>query len=443
MRCATSFRKADSTGLLVSLTTLGEAGLLKSSMLTMNSVRRRLEAKLSLSASANAALFDVLDRALRETRIRFVLPERSWDVGGAKGAEPEFVVRVSDPQFSRRVLSSGNLGLGESYMEEGWTIERGRLDRLLTVLANSDVDQVIRRDPRVLARVAAMRVQHAFTGSVANVNLHYNVGTDVYELFLDETMGYTCGYQKSPTDTLRQLQENKYDRICEKVRLREGDTLLDIGCGWGGLIIHAAQKYGARARGITIAENQAEFARRRAKALGLEHLVSVDVGDFREARGVYDKVVSVGMYEHLYPHEHATYFERIDRMLKDDGWGLVHFMGCTTDKNDPDPFTQKYIFPGSTQPQLSTAVSQLERRKLAVLDVENIGRHYLPTAQYWYDNFQANKHKIDASKYDTRFVRMYEYLLALYVAGSASLVAGLFQVLFTKNFRKNLPTYRV
>ena len=124
-------------------------------MLTMNSVRRRLEAKLSLSSSANAALFDVLDRALREARIRFVLPERSWDVGGAKGAEPEFVVRVSDPEFSRRVLSSGNLGLGESYMEEGWTIERGRLDRLLTVLANSDVDQVIRRDPRVLARVSA------------------------------------------------------------------------------------------------------------------------------------------------------------------------------------------------------------------------------------------------------------------------------------------------
>lgn len=413
-------------------------------MFSLSTVRR-IGAKLSIGAAADATLFEVLDRALTSVRVRFLLPERTWEVGASRPGddEPPFIVRVTDPQFSRRVLSAGNLGLAESYMDGGWKLERGRLDELLTALATSDVDQVIRRDPRVLARVAAMRLQHVFTGAQANVNLHYNVGPEVYELFLDETMGYTCGYQATPNDTLRELQENKYDRICRKVRLSAGDTLFDIGCGWGGLLVHAAQKFGARAHGITIAKNQADFAMRRAKALGVDHLVSVEVGDFRQARGVYDKVVSVGMYEHLYPHEHAAYFEKIDAMLKPDGWGLVHFMGCTTDKNDPDPFTQKYVFPGSTQPQLSTALLQLEKRKLGVLDVENIARHYLPTAKYWYDNFAANKHKLDASTYDARFARMYEYTLALYVAGSASLVAGLFQVLFTKNFRKNLPTYRV
>ncbi len=396
---------------------------------------------------ADRTLFDMLDRALTGTdvRMRFVLPDRTREVGRFASADPnpDFVVRVTDPNFSRRVLTGANLGLAESYMDEGWVLEHGRLDRFLTALAMSDVDRLMRRDPRVLARIAAMRVHHVFTGARQNVQLHYDVGPEVFELFLDETMGYSCGYQRSPTDSLRDLQENKYDRVCQKIRLQAGDTLLDIGCGWGGFIIHAAQKYRANARGITLAKNQAEFAMRRAKALGVDHLVTVDHCNFRDARGVFDRIVSIGMYEHLYHHEHPVYFERINRMLKEDGFGLVQFMGCTTDKNDPDPFVQKYIFPGSTHPQLSTAVAQLERQKLAILDVENIVRHYLPTSQYWYDNFQANKHKLAGTKYDARFVRMQEYLLGLYVAGCTSLPSGVFHVLFTKNFRKNMPTYRV
>jgi cyclopropane-fatty-acyl-phospholipid synthase len=358
-------------------------------------------------------------------------------------SSPEFVLRVTDPGFSRRILAGGNLGLSETYMEEGWKLEKGRLDRFLTALAIANVDSLLRRDPRVLARVAAMRVHHAITGASQNVPPHYNVGPEVYELILDETMGYTCGYQKTPNDTLRQLQENKYDRVLQKLGVKEGDELLDLGCGWGGLIIHAAQKYGVKARGITIAKSQAEFAMRRAKSLGLQDRVKVDYGDFREARGTYDHIASIGMYEHLYHHEHAACFEHINSMLRDNGMGLVHFMGCTTDTNDPDPFTQKYIFPGSTHPPLSTAIVQLEKQKLAVLDVENIARHYQPTAQYWYDNFQANKHKLEGTQYDARFVRMYEYLMGIYVAGTTSLVSGLFQVLFTKNFRKNLRLHRV
>lgn len=411
--------------------------------MTALSAFRALGEKLAFDRGADAAFFRALDGTLREAHIRFDLPERSWDVGPKANEEATFVVRVTDPAFAGRVLSGGNLGLAESYMDEGWSLQQGRLDRFLTALALSDVDRVLRRDLRVVARVAAMRVQHVFTGATRNVRLHYDAGNDLYALFLDETMGYTCGYQTSPDETLRQVQENKYDRICRKIGLKAGDTLLDIGCGWGGLVIHAAQKYGARASGITIAQNQAEFARKRASELGLDGLARFQCGDFREARGSYSKVVSVGMFEHLYPHEHDAYFALVHRLLEDDGVGLVHFMGCTSAKNDPDPFIQKYIFPGSTQPHLSSVVTQLEKRSMAVLDVENIVRHYLFTSQRWYDNFQANKHRVDIKKYDARFVRMFEYLLALYVAGSASLVGALFQVLFTKNFRKNCPTYRV
>lgn len=208
-------------------------------------------------------------------------------------------------------------------------------------------------------------------------------------------------------------------------------------------MIYAAQKYGAKTRGVTICKNQAEFAMQRARRLGLEDRVTVDYGDFREARGVYDKVVSVGMFEHLYPHEHATYFKHVRSLLADDGWGLVHFMSCVGARNEPDPFVQKYIFPGSTHPHLSAAIRQLERHDLAVLDVENIARHYLPTSRYWLENFRKNRHQIDAAKYDARFVRMYEYLLCIYIAGCAAPVSALFQVLFTKDYRRNVPMYRV
>ena len=398
-----------------------------------------------MARSPDELLFGVLDRCLAKTRIRFLLPGGARDVGrsGKPSNEPDLVVKVTDPDFSRRVLTFGNLGLAESYMDEGFVVEVGTLADLLVVLAKADVEQKLRADPRLVLRVAAMRVQHVFTGAHSNVKLHYGAGNDVFALILDETMGYTCGYQKKPDDTLRELQENKYDRVCEKIRLKEGDTLLDIGCGWGGMVIHAAQKYGARARGITIVKEQAEFAMRRARELGLEDRVTIDFGDFREARGTYDKIVSLGMFEHLYEHEHPAYFSHIHELLADDGWGLVHFMGRTTAKNYPDPFTQKYIFPGSNHPRLSGVVTELEKRNMAVLDVENMGRSYAPTARYWNENWTANKHRIDSSRYDARFVRMTDYLMALYVAGTEAAVAGLFQVLFTKDYRGNLPLHRV
>jgi cyclopropane-fatty-acyl-phospholipid synthase len=407
----------------------------------MNSLTT-IGARLGLGASADDTLFGVLDAALTDTRVRFVLPHRTYDIGKGSG-EPAFIVSVTDPRFARRVLTSGNLGLGETYMEGGWAMQRGSLDLFIATLAVADVDRLIRRDPRLVARIAGMRIRHALINSVKKVRPHYNVDAEVYELFLDETMGYSCGYQRSPGDSLQTLQENKYDRVCQKLQLREGDRVLDIGCGWGGLIIHAAQHYGVRAHGVSPAANQVEKARGRAKALGLESRVTAQIADFREITGTYDKISSVGMFEHLYPHEHAAFFSHVNGLLADDGIGLLHFMGCTTDRNDPDPFIQTYIYPGSTHPQLSLALKGLEREKLAVLDVENIARHYLPTAQYWSERFNANKCRLDPTKYDARFIRMFEYLMAIYIAGCTAMVSGLFQVLFTKNFRTNLPWHRV
>ncbi|HVB37091.1 MAG TPA: class I SAM-dependent methyltransferase, partial [Vicinamibacterales bacterium] len=190
-------------------------------------------ATLGLGSTADDVLFGTLDAALTDARVTFVLPDRTYEVG--RGGDEAFVVRVTDPQFARRVLTAGNLGLGETYMEGGWAMERGTLDRFLATLALADVDRLIRRDPRLVARIAAMRAGHALINSTKKVRPHYDVDAEVYELFLDETMGYSCGYQLTPDDSLQTLQENKYDRVCRKLQLREGERLLDIGCGWGSL----------------------------------------------------------------------------------------------------------------------------------------------------------------------------------------------------------------
>ncbi|MFN7924166.1 MAG: class I SAM-dependent methyltransferase [Bryobacteraceae bacterium] len=394
---------------------------------------------------AEATLCELLEQSLDSVWIRFHFGDRVAEVGDPASAPPSsrFEIRVDDPNFATRVLGAGNLGLAESYMEGGWRFESGTLEDLLTVFACARMDEKLRRNLKVMLRVAGYRLLHTLTGAHKNVQRHYDIGNDVYELFLGETMAYTCGYQKTPQDTLEQLQENKFDRICQKIRLQPGDTILDIGCGWGGLLIHAARKYGAKGRGITICKNQASYANDRARQLGLADRVTVDYGDYKDATGVYDKVVSVGMLEHLYQHEHPAYFKHVRKLLASDGWGLVHFMSCVDPTNEPDPFVQKHIFPGSTHPHLSSIIRQLEQNALGTLDVENIARHYLPTAKYWLANYRNNVHRIDRSKYDVRFTRMYEYLLCIYIAGCAAPVSALFQVLFTKDFRRNVPAYRV
>jgi cyclopropane-fatty-acyl-phospholipid synthase len=387
-----------------------------------------------------ALLLGLLDRCLDDARVRIERPGETRTVG--RGGEVH-ALRVTDAGFATRVLAEGNLGLAETFMDGGWEMVEGSLEGMLTAFVRARLDLEVTGSPRALARMAALRVKQLVRGTDENVRAHYDVGDEIYASFLDPTRGYTCGYQITPEDTSQQLQEQKYERVLRKLRVEPGMTLFDIGCGYGSLVIHAAQHFGATARGITNSHDHAAFAQRRIRALGLQDRVSVELGDFREARGTFDRVVSCGVLEHLYPREHRDFFEVYRRLLRHGGYGLVHTIGCVTPTNDHDPFIQKYIFPGSTQNPLSHIAGWIERMRLGILDVENVGRHYAPTSRAWLAAYRANRHTLDPARYDARFQRMWEYYLALCVAGASASDGAVWQVLFTSNYRRDLPLHRV
>lgn len=391
-------------------------------------------------ADDTALLMELLDRCLVDAQVRFAMPDGPRTVG--RGAE-RYEVQVRDAGFARRVLGEGNLGLAETFMDGGWDVTEGSLEGMLTAFARARIDLEVTGSPRAMARMVTLRVQQLLRGTGENVRAHYDVGDDLYAIFLDPTRGYTCGYQLTPEDTSQQLQEQKYERVLRKLRVEPGMTLFDIGCGYGSLVIHAAQRFGVTARGITNSRDHAAFAQQRIRALGLQDRVSVEHGDFREARGTFDRVVSCGVLEHLYPREHRDFFGVYRRLLRPRGYALVHTIGCVTPSNDHDPFIQKYIFPGSTQNPLSVIAACVERAGLAILDVENVGRHYAPTSRAWLAAYRANRHTLDPARYDARFQRMWEYYLALCVAGASASDGAVWQVLFTSDYRRDLPLHRV
>lgn len=388
---------------------------------------------------------EILDRGLADARVRFELPSGARVVG--RGSEqPRLGVRVSDPRFFTRALAYGNLGLGEAWMDGDFEMTEGCLSELLTVLLRNRLDRYIKGDKRLLAQVALIRAGNLLRGAWKNVQSHYDAGDDLFESFLDSSLAYSCGYAKEPGDDLERLQWNKFDRICRKLRLARDQRLLDIGCGFGGLLIHAAREHGVRGTGITNSRRHCERARANVAAAGLGDRITIELRDHASLdpeRERYDRVVSVGMIEHLSRAEYRRYFRNIARVLTPGGLGLVHGIGCNAVRNDHDPFIQKYIFPGSGQPRLSEIASQLERRGLAILDVENIVRHYAYTVKEWLRRFRENRAKLDQRRYGPVFQRMWEYYLACGIAAAWASDSAVYQVLFTNDYAAELPLQRV
>ncbi|MGH7174059.1 MAG: class I SAM-dependent methyltransferase, partial [Gemmataceae bacterium] len=364
-------------------------------------------------------------------------PSAGW------GGIPDFVVEIRDPRFFTRVLSEGSLGLGECYMDGGFVLQQGTLQDFLTVLCRNRIDRAIRGDLKLALKVLGIRLVNRLRGGMKNVQSHYDIGDDLFESFLDPTMAYSCGYAENEDDALETMQRNKFDRICRKLALKPGERLLDIGCGYGGLLLYAAKHYGVLGYGVTTSKHHCARGQVNAEKAGLGGRVRIEFGDYRRVEGTFDKIVSVGMMEHLRPKEFSSYFQVIARALTGEGRGLVHAIGCNAAVLEHDPFIQKYIFPGSGQPKLSEIAQQLEKNSLPILDVENMIRHYAYTAQHWLNNFQENRGRLDASRYDERFCRMWEYYLCAGVAASWASDSALYQVLFCRDAAAPLALHRV
>jgi cyclopropane-fatty-acyl-phospholipid synthase len=315
-------------------------------------------------------------------------------------------IQVRDKELYRRIMTQGSLGFGEAYMDGLWDCER--MDELFTRLLRHDINDRIRgwTKARLLFDFIRYRLFNlqSYKRAFQVGEQHYDTGNEVFEAMLDSTMSYSCGYW-GEADNLEQAQRHKLDLICRKLELKPGESLLDIGCGWGGLDRYAAEHYGVEVTGITVSREQQVLAQKRCAGLP----VTIELMDYRDLDGRVDKVVSVGMFEHVGPKNYVQYFDTVHRLLKEDGLFLLHTIGDHTTCHQTDAWFDKYIFPNGKLPSARQLSDTLEGRFL-IEDWHNFGQDYDRTVMAWWENFDAAWPELKEG-YDERFYRMWKYYL--------------------------------
>jgi cyclopropane-fatty-acyl-phospholipid synthase len=376
---------------------------------------------------SKALLDRFLSRAVRQGRLGVVYADGSASTFGTPAPGfPEIVLRLADERVPRDILFDPRLGAAEAYIDGRLLIEEGDVMGLVSLLrANAPWDKGGNLGrPSTLKRLvnragfAAEQINNR-VGSKKNVAHHYDIGNDLYALMLDaEHWQYSCAYWGEGVTTLGEAQEAKLAHIARKLALSPGQEVLDIGCGWGGMAIHLAQHHGVHVTGITLSEEQAALARERVLAAGVADKVTIVLEDYRDTAASgrrFDRIVSVGMFEHVGRAQFETFFQACARMLADDGVMLLHTIGRMGRPGTTDAFTRKYIFPGGYIPALSETLAASEKCRLIAADIETLRLHYAKTIRCWYANCLANRDKIVAL-HDERFFRMWTF----YLAGAAT-----------------------
>jgi cyclopropane-fatty-acyl-phospholipid synthase len=330
------------------------------------------------------------------------------------GSGPPVAVRFTTAKAQRGVLLDPELKLGEAYMDGTFVVEQGSIADLIAILFRQEKiaapDWVM--PPRLL-RYLFRRLQQFNPRSRARQNVahHYDLDGRLYSLFLDGDQQYSCAYFESPDQSLDDAQLAKKRHLAAKLRLEAGATVLDIGCGWGGLALYLAEIAGAQVTGITLSQEQHQRAQRRAMERGRTKDTSFRLVDYRDVDGRFDRIVSVGMFEHVGIGFYDTFFRKCSQLLADDGIILLHFIGRSGGPSITNPWIAKYIFPGGYIPALSEVLPAIERAQLVVTDTEVLQLHYAATLKAWRERFLAHRDEV-VRLYDQRFVRMWQFYLA-------------------------------
>ena len=344
-------------------------------------------------------------------------------------------VRVHDPRFYARVIRDASIGFGESYMEEWW--ETDALDVTIDKIMRANLKQKITGSwrMRALTLKAVLLNLQAKARAGASVQAHYDIGNDLYTRMLDPRMVYTCAYWKDAR-TLTEAQEAKLDLVCRKAGLEPGMRVLDLGCGWGGFASWAAEKYGCTVLGVTLSRDQVSLGGQLWQHLPVE----LRLCDYRDVEGTFDRVVSIGMMEHVGPKNHRDMMRTIDRCLAPDGVAVVHTIANNRSLRHGTPFIEKYIFPNAVAPSLAQ-IGRAVEGLFVVEDLHNIGPDYDPTLMAWWHNFDRSYAEI-AGQYDRKFYLMWKFYLLAAAGASRARDGQLFQVVLSKTGRAQ-PACRV
>ncbi|HAR94883.1 MAG TPA: SAM-dependent methyltransferase [Deltaproteobacteria bacterium] len=367
---------------------------------------------------------------------------RFWDGETAHFGkdEPHFFVDFKTKDTLRSILGRGSTGFREEYVSGNIDIS-GDLQAVMRLGAGETI-QGMELSPwmRLTLLVRCLCTRNSLRKSPENIARHYDLGNDFYRQWLDESMTYSCAYFKSESDSLEQAQQQKYEHICRKLMLSEGDNVVDVGCGWGGFLVYASRKFGIRGVGCTLSREQADYAKDLIATAGLGKRIDILLEDYRRLKGRFDKFVSIGMFEHVGKGFIPTFMEKTKHLLKPGGIGLLHSIGKER-ASAGDPWTLGHIFPGGYIPVLDEIVRAMGARGLIPIDIENLRLHYAATLDEWARRFEMNAEGV-RQHFGEGFARTWR----MYLNGCAAVFRWgdlrLYQIAFTNGVNNSLPLTR-
>ena len=369
--------------------------------------------------------------------------EQKYIIGNPKKEKP-IILRLLDKKLHYKLLFYPDLYFGEAYSNGTAIIENGTLtdflDMALKNIGRNETNPFSELLNKLRGSYRYFTNFNIIKKSKMNAAHHYNISDNFYDLFLDSKKQYSCAYFKNENDSLETAQNNKIDHIIKKLNLKPNQKILDIGSGWGSLAIDIAKKTQCEVTGITLSENQYNYSINKAKELNVENQVQFKLIDYRQLNEKFDRIVSVGMFEHVGRKFYQTFFNQVNKLLNDTGIALIHTIGSINQSRDPQPWITKYIFPGGYTPSMSEVAGQIEKSGLILSDVEVLRMHYSHTLRKWKERFLYNKSKV-LSMFDENFFRMWEFYLTSCEMAFKWGHQVVFQFQLTKDLR-SVPTTR-